>query len=338
MPDGVVQQEFGNAIPPAVRRAARRADEAARAAGVMNVPEVVDEVLNQPIVEHVAAEAPPVEPVAEPLAAEPVVEWEQRYRTLQGKYDSELPQLRGQVASLERLIANMQPMSREPTPVPAHTNGAATATIIPPEDVEAYGEELITAARGWARAELQPRIDALEQKFGQLEGGQREIQTLTAQQRVQMALDADPALSGKWRQLNNDPDFIAWTQQVDPFSGQVRQNLLGDAYARGDAARTGRFFTTYLAEHTAVAVAALPAVHTPGSGAGRPTLEDMAAPGRATGQVAGGAPVEKRIWTNRDIQAFYRDRAAGRWAGREQEAARMEQDLFAAMPEGRVRP
>ena len=340
-----LDDNYENRIPDAVRRASMRADELARGIGAANTPQEeappladeqapIDAPDEAPPVDGPPSDAPPVD-----TPQPPAEDWEHRYHTLKGKYDAEIPSLRAQVNSLEHLIANL----RIPEPVAPQPSGDAKSqsVAILPEDVETFGEDLITAARRWARAEFEPRITKLEDELGKLRTGQSTIQQETAQQRVMSSLDADPQLGGKWREVNVQPEFIAWLDQVAPFSGEQRMRLLSDAFARGDAHRTGEFFRRFIAEHTAVtspSPAPIPThTPTPDVEAGKVSLESLAAPGRSSGPAPGGAPAEKRVWTKQDITAFYRDRSQGRFRYREDEALRLEADLFAATSEGRIR-
>jgi hypothetical protein len=168
-----------------------------------------------------------------------------------------------------------------------------------------------------------------------VEGGAHQLQEVTAAQRVEAAMDREIP---NWREINNDPRFHIWLDQVDPFSGHKRQDMVTDAYRAGHAARTLAFFHAYLREHTAVSPQpGIPPTQT-GISADRLPLADLAVPGR--GQAAApqnlGAP-EKRIWTGAEIAAFYRQKNQGRWVGREAEAARIEADFIAAPLEGRFR-
>lgn len=281
-----------------------------------------------------------------PLAQPPAENWEHRYRTLQGKYDAEIPTMRGQVEALQRLIASLQQAQvAPPAPAPAP---ATTTTVVPPEDVEAYGEELINASRRWAAAEFTPLIEHLRREVAELKTGvtQRvqQVETRSAHQTVMDALDADPQLGNTWRAVNDDPAFIAWLNQADLISGQPRVRLLADAYNSGNAVRTAAFFRAYVAEQTALNPPS-PPTHTPPApptvapaGTGRPTLEDLAAPGRAAGAAApAGAPPERRVWTHAAITAFYRDLTNGVYRSRPVEARRLEEDILAAAREGRLR-
>jgi hypothetical protein len=326
MPDNLAEN-YENHIPNAVRRAADRAEEIMR-----EIAASAEQTANPAPVEQLVDPAPVAQPDPAPVTVSD--NWEQRYRTLQGKYDSEVPTLRGRVTSLENLISSMQAAAAPPAPTTT-----VVAPTIPKEDIDAFGEDLVTAARRWARTEIQPEFDELKRRVDEMGVNYQKTTAQNAQERVMAALDADPDLTGKWRVINDAPAFIAWASQADPFSGQPRLQLLREAFSRGDALRTGRFFRAYMAEHTATSpIPPASPAHTPDtSGAGQLSLQDLAAPGRGGGPAPGGAP-EKRIWTKQHITAFYRDCTNGKYAGREAERIRTEEDIFAAAHDGRLRP
>lgn len=340
-------EQYANFMPQAVRRAAERANELVQSLvadpAQGNLPlEQTGTVVETPPAATVV-ETPPATPPVQPA---PTVDWEQRYRTLQGKYDHEVPTLRGDVirltSQLDALQSTLNTLQtpREVTPPPA----APAAPTVPHEDVETYGEDLVTAARRWARAEVAGELDELKRQFGELKQTTTTVQQETAQTRAQTqmqtmlaGLDGDPVIGGQWRAINVAPEFMTWLDQVDPFTGQQRMALLRDAFGRGDVVRTAAFFKAYLNEHTAprTSEGGQP-IPQPGAGQ-QPTLETFATPGRGSGPAPGGAPADKRIWTQRDITAFYRDRTRGAYRDREAEAARLEQDIIDAAAEGRIR-
>lgn len=324
-----------NLLPAAVRRQAERANDIARSAGTANVPGVAAIDNTGPVVEPAAAPAEPVAPVQQEL---PLPEnFEQRYLTLQGKYSSETAALRAQIAGLQQVLAATQAPRPEPVAPPA----AQVAAPEDPKDVEEFGPDLIAAARRWARQELAGEIAELRTEIATTRTTATTVQNNQAQQTVMTVLDNDSELGDKWRVINDSPEFVTWLQQTDPFTGHQRVLILRDAYSSGDARRTSAFFKAFLAEHTVVNLApGGPAAHTPAAnpapGAGGPTLESLAAPGRGSGPTSGGAPDGKRVWTNQSIAAFYRDVNKGAYASREVEKQRLETDIFAAAAEGRV--
>ena len=334
--------EYGNHIPDAVRREAARVDEIARAAGIANVrplegasgepfePEPATPTITEPV-------EPPV-PITEPTA--PGVDFEAKYNSLRGKYDAEVPRLQGRIESLERLLSNMQAATAAPA-APAQTT--TTVVEVPPEDVAEFGPELVAAARRWARLEMRGELDELRQRLDQMQGHQVQLREETTHERVMSMLDVDQKLAGKWRTVNDDPEFLSWLNETDPFAGVQRLRLLRQAFDQGDHIRVGRFFKTFIAEHTAVNQPPVPpaAAQTPPQeeAGARPTLESLAAPGRSTqsGPEPSGAS-EKRMWTSNQIARFYNDVRKGVYRGREAEQQRTENDIFDAAREGRVRP
>ncbi len=330
--------DFNNFVPDSVRRQAERSEQLQRdlraqadATTVGKPPEGGTEVQLEP-----GQPTQVVEPKSEPVVDDAI--WKQRHDTLQGKYNAEVPalnrqvrELSSQVQSLNTILANLQSQPKpEPTPAPA----ARKQVEVPKEDTEAFGSELIDAARRWARAEVSGELEELRTQVASVQQNAQRAQSSVAQQNVERVLDQQVP---NWRTVNNEPEFLDWLRQVDPFSGQVRHDMLGVAYRNGDAARTAAFFNAFIAEHTVTGQPQRQPAHTPDAGAGRPTLESMAAPGRATGQGSNGAPREARLWSPPEITAFYRDVNRGAYAGREAEKLRLERDIIAATTEGRVR-
>ena len=348
-------------MPEAVRQAAERAEQLAREATAAANPDAVDtagedssgpesttvgnelesrdtapsEASPAPVDNFSPAPSPaPTQPA--PLAS-PGADWEQNYRTLQGKYNSELPELRGQIRSLQDLIASMQRAEARATQV------QRAAPVVPQEDIDSYGQDLITASQRWAEAHMSTHLSDLERRLSQVESGSQQLARHTTAQGVEHRLDQEIPT---WRQVNVDPAFILWLDQTDPFTGQKRQALLNDAYHGGDAPRTIAFFRAYQAEQTAVTPSAglgTQPRHTNGGAPASPSAErlplaQLAVPGRGqqAAPPASGAP-DRRTWTNADIAAFYHERQRGRWAGREADSDALEQDIFAAMREGRIR-
>src|SRR5215471_1284508 len=337
-------------LPKAVRQRAQAADKLHREIlGIADSPEEgqppapgpAEGGEPPPAINDPPASSPPSQPPGAPPEGAPS-DWEHRYRSLQGKYDREIPQMRAQIQSLEGLIATMRTAPPPPQLPPPETVRNINP-VIPEEDVQAYGPELVEASRRWARAEVRAELDQLHSEISTLRQGQTRQEAQASTNRLESELSQDPDLgNGVWQRLNHDANYIQWLQEVDPFSGVTRYVMLNHAYQNGDASRTAAFFKAYLREHTDCYRPPPPPPHTYNNGyvppvdAGQPPrLEDFAAPGRGSATPGGGAP-ERRIWTNRDITAFYHDRTRGKYRGREEEADRLERDIFAAAVEGRV--
>ena len=355
---------WDNPIPPQVRRQVEQAEEIARRLQEGDAPSSAPEAPDNSDAseqETPARAEPASEPVSEPASrpqpapAPPApVDYEQRYRTLQGKYDAEVPRLNTELSrynaenmQLRSLLADLQARADHP---PARSVNTATVNI-PDEDASEYGEDLITAARRWARAEIQPELETMRAELGQIRGGQQRVESQSVQQHIANGLNSVPELSGGvWQRLNEDPDFLAWLNQVDPFAGVSRFEMLRHASGAGDVARITRFFTAYLHEHTAPAdYGSGPAQTRPngaapngygghGGGSAGPhqSLASLAAPGRAAGAATTGGAPQKRVWSTAQIRKHFKDVVDGRYRGREADQRRVEEDIVAAQREGRI--
>jgi hypothetical protein len=118
-----------------------------------------------------------------------------------------------------------------------------------------------------------------------------------------MRLEAAP----NWREINRNPRWLQWLQEIDSLSGRTRQQLLNDATAAGDAPRVIAFFRGF-------------------------QQEVGQAPGRAR-----PARPEKPIYTRAQIAQLYSAHRKGAYVGREAEWARQDADIIAAGREGRIR-
>jgi len=264
-------------------------------------------------------------------------DWEQRFNTLQGKYNSETAELRGELRSLREMFSTRDydrrnlPQEHIPPPPPQ--------PVISNQDVENFGQDLIDASQRWADARYQPIIYDLQQRLAQVEQGNQQLSQYSVTQGVEQQLNQ--LLGPNWQQINRDPNFVNWLAQIDPFSGRTRQAMINEAYGAGDANRTALFFQAYQREHTAVTPAPAGRLegHTVANNpAATQPLMDLVVPGRAQSAPleAPGAP-SKRMWTRDEIAAFYNAKRRGFWRGREAEADRIEQDLVNAQGEGRIR-
>ena len=347
--------QYAPHLPDAIRRQVEEAEAMAREAGIANVPEAPpgdnsdgpqnsgENRTDLTPSEGSDSATPATAPAPGDETPESLEAWQQRYNTLQGKYNAEVPNLREQLRAQQEQISRLQqqqfappPAASPSVPFPA-SRAAAPAREVPSEDVETYGQDLIAATQRWAEARFAPVLEDYERRLMSVEGGAARLQEYTSGQAVEVALArAVP----DWEQINTDQNFLAWLAQRDPFSGQVRRDLLTEAHTSGDAARTIAFFQAYKNEHTVVSQGRGTQQAQTGADAlaDRLPLENLAVPGRSSVATPPplGAP-ERRVWRPQDITAFYDQKRRGLWDHRRDEAARLEADIVAAGTEGRVR-
>jgi hypothetical protein len=225
--------------------------------------------------------------------------------------------------------AQAQRAQAEPEPLPP------AQALITDEDKKTYGQDLIDLVKRAAIEAVSPNLQALDNR------NKRVVQAVTAAQR-QAVFDRLDAEIPNWREINTSPRFKAWASLPDLYSGQLRGALLRAALGAANAPRVLAIFRGFLAEEQATGQlpAPQPAPQSQSAPAHAPAvpLETLVAPGRAhpaPGQTAQGA--EKPIFTRAQISEFYRNKTRGMYAGREAEANQLEQAIFLAQREGRVR-
>jgi hypothetical protein len=213
--------------------------------------------------------------------------------------------------------------------------------LITPEDEDTYGRELIDLTQRAAREAIQPELDALRNENSELK---KRVVT-TAQREIQTALAEKIP---DWVAVNRSPEFAHWLSLRNIYTGQVRRQMLNEAYQAANAAVVVQMFKDFLTEAKATG-STIPtsqrqqdlSAPSPAPAAPRQPAMDLgslAAPGRARpapGQ--SDVPAEKPIYTRAQISKNYADRRRGVWAGRDNDWARLEADMIAAGNEGRVR-
>lgn len=283
-----------------------------------------------------AAPSPAVEQKAgdEKVPEETVL---QKYKTLQGMYNAEVPRLHQQNRELNSRIQQMEQLLAS---LSAQQTAAAQAPmqvekLVTDKDVEEYGESL-DVMRKVTREELgsvASRIAQMEKLLSQLQTNVvPQVQAVAQRQAVSAEQQFWAELAGNvpnWREVNDNADFQSWLLDIDPLTGISRQTYLEDAQRSLDARRVANFFRTWLESNGQANVAQTQARVT------APELEKQVAPGRSKNS---GTPQtsKARTYTPVDIQKFFNDVRSGKYKGREQERDRIERDIFAAQRENRI--
>ena len=307
--------------------------EEAQATAEAAPEEAVNDVAEPTTSDSVEEQAPQSEPQeqAESGDQEPKeADWQQKYRSLQGMYNADVPRLNAEnrdlaarVSQLEGLLSTMQE--------PAQQTPAVAEKLITDDDVKEYGDS-IAVMRKAAREEVAQEIAQLRQQVGQLQGVLPQVQQVQAQQKKsgeQTFWNTIASEVPNWNDINNDPDFQSWLLAIDPLTGISRQTYLEDAQKNLDASRVVNFFRTWEGENGKTNTAQVDRT------AQQSQLQKQVAPGRSrnNGVKASG---QNRTYTQNDIKEFYADVRKGKYKGRDDERGRIERDIFAAQQEGRI--
>lgn len=254
--------------------------------------------------------------------------WEQRYKTLQGLFNREVPSLQTKVKDLEsqlqEAVARLNKAADDKAK-PAEPDKPAAD----PRDVENFGSDLVEMVQrvaqrmlGAAATELQTKATSLEQRLAQLEQALKGTTQTVAVTAEQAFFDRLTKLVPEWEAINANQAFLAWLAEVDPMLGHPRQSALDAAQQTLNADRAAAVFKTF--------AATLPAAPKANP------LDKQVSP-KGSASAAPAAPAQPVIYTQQQVVDFYNAKRRGEFRGREKEAQQIEAELNLAISEGRVR-
>lgn len=308
-----------------------------------------------------AAQSQVVEPAAAPAANEPIAQapapapeatapdtpaahegkdefqlLEQRYKSLQGMWQSAESRLRHSQAQVAELTERFDEMSRklEKSQAPE-----ASSPLVTDKDTEAFGSDLIDLARrisreefGREREQLHTQISRLEQQLtaaSQQVGDVVNTQVANAQERFYATLDS--ALPN-WEALQATAEGQQWLATRIPGTAATWNDSLQDAGRKFDANRALEVFEALLASQPQLSERKKKAP----SPSSNPELQRQVAPSKASS--ASQAPDSKKLYTARDYQGAMEQVVRFNKERRYDDAAALENELGVALAEGRVTP
>lgn len=270
----------------------------------------------EPVQEEVISQVPEPEPLKEVRNDDG--EWQQKYKTLQGMYNTDIPRLQQRLKVQDSQIANL---SSELDSIKAASSQEPQGAM--KELMEVLGDD--DPHLKFAK-EQQDKIHQLESLIAKLDnqlGGVAQTQQLTAEDRFYSAIErAIP----DWQAVNHDPGLLLWLAEFDPLLGITRKEAFDDSAARLDAARISAFFDAYkrsIAKPAAAPTASKPSSKlasqvTPAAGGGNTSPEEGAG----------------KTWTRDSVKQFFDECIKGRYTSDEQE--RIKRDILVANAEGRI--
>lgn len=270
------------------------------------------------------AEPKPVEPT--PTPTEPVVaeeKWEQKYKTLKGMYDAEVPRLHADLRDLKAQVDALRKAAETKPVEPAKP--AVAEKLVTDADVEAFGSDLIEVQRKVARevaAEFRGELDAMraenEKLREQLNNTGTQVSEASFEQRLYR-------LVPDFETVNADPKWIAWLNEVDPLLRAPRATVAQQAFNRGDAEGVAHYVSLFKQSTKPVEPTADKTTE----------LELQIQPNRSATSTP-PASQKGKIYTNADIEKMFRKATDLGVKGRVEEAKKLEAEIDAAFMEGRV--
>lgn len=282
--------------------------------------------------------------------------WEHKYNVLRGKYNAEVPRLQKENREISEHLRELQQRLNDTQALIATMNKRDSAPADQPdkkeldqisdEEIREFGPDLKDFIERVARVavmpELQNALEERDQKFSKLE---RQTSTIAEQSteaaRDKFFSDLSREVPG-WAEQNEDPKFLEWLDQRDPYAGRTRMQLLTEAYQKLDTPRVVAFFKGFQSENAVVTSQSDSTAPAKEERKQEPQtdLKDYVAPGTPkTGTASAPDGSGKRVWTREDISDLYRRREAYVRKGRSvpEDLLKLERDLHRAHREGRVK-
>tara|TARA_Y100001963_G_scaffold148286_1_gene225930 strand:- start:1281 stop:2294 length:1014 start_codon:yes stop_codon:yes gene_type:complete len=260
-------------------------------------------------------------------------DWQQKYRSLQGMYNADVPRLNSENRNLTSRVDQLEQLLSTTQNTPLTPEIPSVEKLITEDDEKEYGDsiDIMRKAAKEEVAQANTRVAQLEAQIRQLQNVVPKVDQVQKQQQQTSQQAFWAKLSSEvphWNEVNEHPDFQSWLLEIDPLTGISRQTYLEDAQKQLDASRVVNFFKTWEQAN------GKPNAQ-PNRKAQNSQLQKQVAPGRSR---SNGAAVsgEPPTYTPEDIKKFFADVRQGKFKGRDDERGRIERDIFAAQTEGRI--
>lgn len=264
--------------------------------------------------------------------------WRQRYLSLQGQYNSQVPALQQQVQTLTESVAQLtQQLKTKEAPAPA---SEPEAELVTKKDVDAFGEDLVDLARRIAKEEFGKReskylkqIEALQGQLAEAKGQVGEVVESTAKSANERFFEALDARIPGWDTVQGTAECQEWLGTRIPGTTATWDMALKDAATRRDVKTVLEVFEVFFEKHPALNPNKPPA---PAPSAAKQELQRQVAPSKSSASTP--TANTKRTYTGAEYQTESMRLLRLMQKGQAEEAGRLEAELNAALAEGRVTP
>lgn len=255
-------------------------------------------------------------------------EFKQKYNTLRGKYDAEVPRLHQQVKELTQQIEAFREEAEAAKKAEAEKL-EEEVSYITDADREEYGDDLIDFQRRVAKEvskEYEKRISEQEKVIAEL----REQTSTTSNQVGEMSFSQRlNNLVPDFDQLDNDERWVAWLNEYDPMIRGPRRGQAQAAFDSGDAEAVAHYVKLFRESVAPV---------DEGKSSRQAEIEKQVTPNRsASSTTTKSVGRGDKIYSNREVERAWTKIRTLNTSGKYDDAAKLEAELTAAYMEGRVR-
>ncbi len=284
--------------------------------------EVTDD---EPIEEPVAVEATPADDSKEEVSES----FKQKYATLRGKYDAEVPRLHQQVKELTDQMNAIRHEAEAAKKAEAE-KPKEKVSYVTDADREEYGDDLIDFQRRVAKEASQEYEDRFEQQAKVIEQLQQQISNTGNQVGEVGFTQKLNALVPGFDQLDNDERWVAWLNEYDPMTRGPRRDQAQSAFNSGDAEAVAHYvglFRESINEPVAN-----------GKSDRQTELEKQVTPSRSASTVTNkSSSKNSKVYSERELNNAWTKIRTLNTQGKYDDAEKLEAELTAAYMEGRVK-
>ena len=328
------------ALPKQVQAQLAELEELEKTLEAQKKPKLVKDEEVKPDEEQLDTEA---EVTEEPVAATPepeeaksadtsptdvADEFEQKYKTLRGKYDAEVPRLHQQVRDLNGKLDELA-KSMEAKPEPP-TKSKEKVSYVTDADRAEFGEELIDVQRRVAQEVSQEYTERMEQQDAviqklqdQLAKTGNDVGEMSFTQRLHSVVP-------DFAEIDNDERWVAWLNEHDPMLRGPRRDQAAAAFQAGDAEAVLHYVNLF--KESIAQPEPAPRDQR------QSELEKQVAPNRSANSVrTQSANQNSKLYSSKEVDNAWTKVRALNTKGKYADAEKLEAELTAAYMEGRVR-
>jgi len=255
-------------------------------------------------------------------------EFEQKYKTLRGKYDAEVPRLHQQVRDLNgKLDELVKSMEAKPEPP---TKSKEKVSYVTDADRAEFGEELIDVQRRVAQEVSQEYTERVEQQDAVIQKLQEQL-AKTGNDVGEMSFTQRlHSVVPDFAEIDNDERWVAWLNEHDPMLRGPRRDQAAAAFQAGDAEAVLHYVNLFKESIAKPETAPRDQRQT--------ELEKQVAPNRSANSVrTQSANQNSKIYSPREVDTAWTKVRALNTKGKYADAEKLEAELTVAYMEGRVR-
>ena len=255
-------------------------------------------------------------------------EFEQKYKTLRGKYDAEVPRLHQQVRDLNGKLDELA-KSMEAKPEPP-TKSKEKVSYVTDADRAEFGEELIDVQRRVAQEVSQEYTERMEQQDAVIQKLQEQL-AKTGNDVGEMSFTQRlHSVVPDFAEIDNDERWVAWLNEHDPMLRGPRRDQAAAAFQAGDVEAVLHYVNLFKESISEPETAPRQQRQT--------ELEKQVAPNRSANSVrTQSANQNSKIYSPKEVDNAWIKVRALNTKGKYADAEKLEAELTVAYMEGRVR-